>query len=203
MPLSKSGGHQRLPTLLGFVAISVAAFFGIRSCQHSPAPHPATNLVKTTVPNVGTIVMENGKPVLPNTDLTPGDLVKDFRGKPLTVEQICKRGYSRRANHITAANQTFVFSEYHLDRHSDYFKVDHLISPELGGSNDRKNLWPLSYMTPTWNAHAKERLEGKLHRMVCVDHTISLQDAQAALSRDWIAAYKKYMMSDQLTITYK
>ncbi len=36
-----------------------------------------------------------------------------------------------------------------------------------GGSNSIKNLWPESHRTSPWNAQVKERLEGKLHELVC------------------------------------
>lgn len=70
-------------------------------------------------------------------------------------------------------------------------EVDHLCSIELGCSNDAKNLWPQPYFG-LWNAHVKDKLENKLHAMVCAG-TISLGDAQDAIRTNWIEAYKKYI----------
>jgi hypothetical protein len=86
-----------------------------------------------------------------------------------------------------------VYAEYHITHHSKgQYEVDHLISLELGGSNDIKNLWPESYLTDPWNAHVKDKLENRLHRLVCTGK-ITLKEAQDAISKDWIAAYIKYI----------
>jgi hypothetical protein len=44
-----------------------------------------------------------------------------------------------------------------------------------------------------WNAHDKDRLENKLHHMICVEKTISLKKAQDEIKTDWVAAFKKYV----------
>ena len=70
--------------------------------------------------------------------------------------------------------------------------VTRLISLELGGSNSIKNLWPESYRTRPWNARVKDRLENKLHELVCSGQ-LDLQTAQRAIASNWIEAYKKYV----------
>jgi hypothetical protein len=62
---------------------------------------------------------------------------------------------------------------------------------ELGGSNSIKNLWPESYRT-VWNARVKDRLENRLHELVCSGQ-LDLATAQREIATDWIAAYKKYV----------
>jgi hypothetical protein len=69
-----------------------------------------------------------------------------------------------------------------------------VISLELGGSNDIKNPWPQSYRTEPWNAHVKDKLEDRLHALVCAGK-MSLPDAQRAISSDWISAYKRWVGS--------
>jgi len=71
-------------------------------------------------------------------------------------------------------------------------EIDHLISLELGGANTSDNLWPQPY-DGEWNAHDKDRLENKLHKMICVEKSISLKDAQREIATNWIEAYKKYI----------
>lgn len=44
---------------------------------------------------------------------------------------------------------------------------------------------------PTWNAEAKDRLERLLCDMVCAGQ-LDMATAQAAIAKDWIAAYHKY-----------
>ena len=66
----------------------------------------------------------------------------------------------------------------------------YLIDPDLGGSDDVRNLWPEPYSS-TWNAHVKDALEDHLRELVCAEK-ISLAQAQHDISVDWISAYKKY-----------
>ena len=79
-------------------------------------------------------------------------------------------------------------------------EIDHLISLELGGSNEPDNLWPQQYDGKQWNAHVKDRLENTLHVLVCRG-TITLAEAQSAISGDWTAAFAKYVKVDPSTIS--
>ncbi len=119
--------------------------------------------------------------------MTPGAVLN------VADTDVCTPGYSSRVRHVTAQTKREVYAEYGITVHApgDY-EVDHLISLEIGGSNSIKNLWPQSYLTAPWNAHVKDALENRLHRMVCA-HTIALKTAQDAIAKDWIAAYRKYV----------
>jgi hypothetical protein len=68
--------------------------------------------------------------------------------------------------------------------------VDYLITPELGGVDSIRNLWPQPYST-VWNAHVKDMLEERLHALVCSGQ-VDLATAQREIATDWIGAYKKY-----------
>ena len=69
---------------------------------------------------------------------------------------------------------------------------DHLISLEIGWNpRDPDNLWPQPWFG-VWNARVKDRLENKLHQMVC-NGDIALAEAQKAIAEDWIGAYQKYV----------
>jgi hypothetical protein len=97
---------------------------------------------------------------------------------------------------VSNATKQQVFKLYGLTRTTGWCapkncEVDHLISLELGGSNSVKNLWPQPY-AGKWNAHIKDKLENKLHRLIC-DGTLTPKQAQDAISHDWISAYKKYI----------
>lgn len=74
--------------------------------------------------------------------------------------------------------------------------MDYLITPELGGATDIRNLWPEPYYDTAWNAHVKDQLEERLHEMVCRGD-VDLATAQQDISKDWIAAYRKYFHTDQ------
>jgi hypothetical protein len=68
-------------------------------------------------------------------------------------------------------------------------EIDHLISLELGGSNDINNLWAQRYDVP-FNAQRKDMLENALHREVCAGN-ITLKEAQAAISKDWFKEWTR------------
>jgi hypothetical protein len=86
-----------------------------------------------------------------------------------------------------------VYREYGITQHHrGEYECDHLISLELGGSNSIKNLWPQSYRTRPWNARVKDRLENRLHQLVCAGQ-LELKTAQQAIALNWIEAYKRYV----------
>lgn len=128
---------------------------------------------------------------LPNLSLTPG-----VTRPGLTVEQICKTKWGHDQRAVTAAMKRQVFAEYGLTGNDDKFcrpngcEIDHLISRELGGADDVRNLWPQSYAGP-WNAHMKDRVENRLHKEVCAGAR-SLEDAQRGIATDWTAEYRRY-----------
>ena len=124
-------------------------------------------------------------PINPDPNLTPGVFLADA-----TLDKICQKGYTSTVRYVTEAQKNEVFREYGLQRSGEY-EVDHLISLELGGSNDTRNLWPQSY-SGIWNARLKDGLENRLHTLVCMGK-VTLREAQYDISTNWIQAYCKYM----------
>lgn len=128
---------------------------------------------------------------LPDPHLTPGT----YRPS-LSLAAICSTKWGKDARHVTAAMKRQVFQEYGLTGNSDPYcrpkgcEIDHLISRELGGSDDVKNLWPQSYVGP-WNALLKDRLENRLHREVC-SGVVTLDKARGSITGDWPATYRHY-----------
>jgi hypothetical protein len=130
-------------------------------------------------------------PILPDPKLTPGATL------PVTRDDICVPGYSRKVRNVPAAVKRQAYAEYGIRHHlPGEYEVDHLISLELGGSNSIKNLWPQSYRTRPWNARVKDQLENKLHELVCSGQ-LDLKTAQHDIAADWIAAYKNYFHTDR------
>jgi hypothetical protein len=130
---------------------------------------------------------------LPDLSLTPGAIFPH-----VTAEDVCKPGYARSVRHVSEGAKAAVFASYGLAGNYDGYcsgpqgcEIDHLISLELGGSNDIANLWPQPY-DGEWNAHDKDRLEHYLHKLVCSGQ-VSLEEARDEISRDWISAYRKYL----------
>ena len=126
-------------------------------------------------------------PVQPDPKLTPGAV-----NAAATEQLVCVRGYTaeKGVRHVSAGAKRETFRRYGVDpRVGGPYEVDHLISLELGGSNDPANLWPQSYTSQPWNAHLKDALENRLHALVCSGQ-ISLQQAQREISTDWTRAYQ-------------
>lgn len=130
---------------------------------------------------------------LPNASFTPG-----LADPKLTKEVICDKSFRTTSiRNVPDSVKKQVYKNYNVVNHDGICagtqgcEVDHLISLELGGSNDIKNLWPEPYMGP-WNAHQKDQLENKLHSMVCTGK-ITLSQAQYEIATDWISAYRKYI----------
>lgn len=126
-------------------------------------------------------------PILPDAKLTPGDTLD------VTKEDICVSGYSKKVRDVPQAVKEQAYKEYGItQREPGEYEVDHLISLELGGSNSIKNLWAESYRTEPWNARTKDKLENKLHEMIC-NGQIDIKTAQREIAINWIDAYKKYV----------
>jgi hypothetical protein len=70
--------------------------------------------------------------------------------------------------------------------------LPYLISLQLGGSNSIRNLWPQSFVTQPLNATVKDRVENKLHELVCAGK-LPLQQAQQEIASNWVEAYQKYV----------
>jgi len=124
---------------------------------------------------------------LPDSQLTPGATFN------VTANDVCTAGYAGRVRNVPQSEKNAVYAEYHIDhRQPGEYEVDHLISLELGGSNDIKNLWPQSYVTKPLNAHVKDKLENALHREVC-SGKVDLATAQHDIATNWITSYQKYV----------
>jgi hypothetical protein len=67
-------------------------------------------------------------------------------------------------------------------------EIDHIISLELGGSNDIANLYP-ERATPAPGFRVKDILENHLHDMVCAG-SIGLRTAQQQIASNWMQLYK-------------
>ena len=67
------------------------------------------------------------------------------------------------------------------------YELDHLVSLDLGGSNDAGNLWPERNDHPAGATNSKDRVEAALNRAVCA-RTVTLAAAQKAIATDWTTA---------------
>lgn len=155
-------------------------------------------MVPLALGSVAPAVADEG-PDLPNREVTPGVADPNATVNDNGPRDIChtKTGTVRAGLHAETKREAF--ERYGLIGNCTGFcsgpegcEIDHLISLELGGTNDVANLWPQQYDGKVWNAHVKDILENRLHKLVC-EEALPLPDAQEAISINWIAAYKKYV----------
>ena len=139
-------------------------------------------------------------PLRPDPKLTPGVATT------ITTAELCSKSFHTRDERlVTAAMKKQVYESYGVTPgegicaskpnantgRPEACEVDHLISIELGGSNDVKNLWPQPY-TQHPGAHEKDKLENWLHRQVCAGN-MTLAEAQHSIASDWFATYQKML----------
>ena len=140
---------------------------------------PTTSAATTSVPTLPAHICIANQAV-PDPVCTPGAI--------LTTDAsiVCRPGYSSSVRNVSVATKKKVFAEYGIPYadHSDY-EVDHLISLELGGSNDISNLWPEAHNIEN-GSFVKDGLETHLHLEVCKGN-ISLVRAQAEISGNWMS----------------
>ena len=136
---------------------------------------------------------------LPNPVTTPG-AINPLVNQGNVSTTICRNGY-------TATIRPPVSYTNSLKRHQlnsfpyesygttdlKFFEEDHLIPLELGGSpTSAQNLWPELWSGPS-GARDKDRLENKLHALVC-SGSLSLILAQEAISTNWEDAFQIYVV---------
>ena len=116
---------------------------------------------------------------LPNPKLTPGV------ARQVTQDELCTTS-TKLVRHTTSDTKKQVYAEYGLkpNRSSNCtgvaqscYEVDHLIPLEMGGADEKNNLWPQLYDGVN-NAHDKDKLENFLHKQICANK-ITMKQAQA------------------------
>jgi len=147
---------------LGLVLVVVALIFSI---------------LKHNTQTIKTVCLANLS--LPDPICTPGSVIST------STELVCKLGYARNARDVSEETKKAVFDRYGIsyENRQDY-EIDHLISLELGGSNDISNLWPASYKIAN-GAQIKNQFGSYLHAQVCAGK-MTLEEAQKQISTNWL-----------------
>lgn len=109
---------------------------------------------------------------------------------------VCAAGYTRTVrppSRYTGALKRRQLAAAGIDpRRARRYEEDHLIPLELGGdARDARNLWPQPW-DGAEGARRKDRLENRLHRLVCSGR-LDLRAAQRAIAADWRAAARLYL----------
>lgn len=122
---------------------------------------------------------------LPDSACTPGAIFPQA-----TQEKICVPGYARSVRDVPQSLKDKVYEEYTIrSQATGQYEVDHLVSLQLGGSNDSANLWPEA-ASPKPGFHEKDSVENYLHAQVC-SGAISLQEAQIEIATNWLGVYNR------------
>jgi hypothetical protein len=127
-----------------------------------------------------------GRVALNDKRATPGATLK------VSLAKMCQAGYTATVRRVPESLKLQVCANYGVPQsrcNGQHYEIDHLISLELGGSNDEKNLWPQPY-TPKPGARAKDVLENWLSKQVC-ENGMSLQDAQKKIADNWWDVYRE------------
>ena len=93
--------------------------------------------------------------------------------------------------HVTTAEKHAVEREYGMVArpYGRTIEIDHIVSLELGGSNDIAHLFPEPGSGPA-DYHAKDRLENRLHSLVCTGR-MTLAAARRGIAVDWEKLYAR------------
>ena len=119
---------------------------------------------------------------LPDSACTPGATFVNA-----TTAEICVSGYSSTVRNVPDSLKNQVYALYGItNRTKGEYEIDHLISLQLGGSNDIKNLWPQP-ADPRPGFHEKDGVENSLKSKMCKNES-ALQDVQTLIATDWTRA---------------
>ena len=167
-----------------------------RAAATSPARHTAKPK-PTPEPTTGHVTIAASGAILPNHERTPG-ATNPAVSQATIHSTICVAGWTstiRPSSTFTTAlkrQQLASGYAYHGDTLIGDYEEDHLISLELGGSAASPlNLWPEPYVAAI-GARTKDKVENRLHAMVC-SGTLSLARAQQAIALNWWNAYRAYV----------
>jgi hypothetical protein len=149
-----------------------------------------------------TISMTSIASNLPDPRRTPGIVNPDVTTQNMDAT-ICRPGFTREirpeANYTNRIKRDLMAGSGEDPRH---FELDHLIPLSLGGHpSDVRNLW-IQPRQGEWNAQRKNNLALKLRGLVC-KREVDLSTAQKEISRDWIAAYRRYCPSDNICPAFR
>jgi hypothetical protein len=154
----------------------------------------ATATPSTKEPNWGVQAKTSGCQAhngLQDFACTPGDIISSA-----TKSQICTPGYARSVRNVPQSVKNKVYAEYGITkRRPGQYEVDHLVSLQLGGSNDISNLWP-EIDAPKPGFHEKDKVENYLHDQMCKG-AMTLKAVQIAIATNWLAVYQSMPQKDK------
>lgn len=185
---------EQVKTIVSLSSVMILLMLVLSACG-TPSPTTTTGTPTTTAtspasvaaPHWGVQTKTSGcraNGPFPDTACTPGDIISTA-----TKSQVCQSGYASLVRKVPTSVKTRAYRMYDITHHRPgQYEVDHLVSLELGGSNDISNLWPEA-ASPTPGFHEKDRVENYLHNQVC-SGAVSLEQAQIEIATNWLNVYK-------------
>lgn len=119
----------------------------------------------------------------PDNACTPGAFVRKSKA------DVCD-GRTERPN-LPAAERRAILRNYGVPTFNGTTgEMDHRIPLALGGTTDRRNVWPQAGPRP----NPKDRLEAYVLRRVCkgLPHPMGLRTARAIFAGSWVAYFRFY-----------
>ena len=126
------------------------------------------------------------------------------------MQQKLEDGFNSAVFQLTTRLKNLEIVEYGFDdTNTGDYEEDHIISRENGGDpRDPRNLYPEAYNTvmngQRIGAHEKDAVENYVHNGICLDvpnakfssgpqppHSITLEQGQAILAKDWYRCYEQ------------
>ncbi|MCL4384236.1 HNH endonuclease [Patescibacteria group bacterium] len=171
-----------IPILLITLLLGLVLIYADRQKGSSNTLGQITGAPTEGIPKTSSCVAENS---LPDKSCTPGATMPG-----VTKEQVCTVGYSSSVRNVPVTVKSEIYKEYGIETHvTGEYEIDHLISLELGGSNDKSNLWPEA-AEPKPGYHEKDQVENYLHTQVC-NGMMNLVEAQQKIATNWLQVYQK------------
>lgn len=171
----------------------IVTLFGLLRIFGQPSQNIAPNILGQSIQSTPTLIGQRTKSSgcqvsgpLQDITCTPGAV-----DPSLTKDVLCSSAFSTKSvRNVPSDEKMQVYEEYGIASHKPgEYEVDHLISLELGGSNDIANLWPET-AEPRPGFHEKDMVENFLHEQVC-NGGITLPQAQQQISSNWLAVYNQ------------
>jgi hypothetical protein len=125
--------------------------------------------------------------IYPDPTLTPGDVMST------NWSEVCADGYSASVRDVSESKKKEVYARYGViyPQPTGSYECDHFVPLSIGGSNELTNLWPEAE-EPRPGFREKDVVEAALHRAVCHEKVITLEQAQEAIISDWYKVYTDY-----------
>lgn len=168
----------------------VAKWLGGAVASGASAPHASVDLGRIVLLAARSRTSTCSLGAEPDRRCSPGAY---YSG--LTKQVICSAGFrTTSVRNVPQSEKYEVEVEYGLApaHYGSALEIDHIVSLELGGSNDIANLFPEEASPPEGapGFRVKDRLENVAHDWVC-EGKISLLAAQEKIATNWEAFYRR------------